>query len=424
MAEGRRQTASRAVAPAGRPAGLVPRLGTLLPYMGPAFVASIAYVDPGNFATNIAAGSLFGYDLLWVVLAANLVAILVQSLAARLGIATGQTLPELSRRFLPARLNRFLWVVAELGTMATDLAELMGAALGLRLLFHLPLLAAALLAGASTLLLLKLEERGFRLVEEVIIGFLGVIAVAYVGEVFLARPAWGTLLPHLVVPRLDGEELLYAAGIFGATVMPHVVYLHSALVLPRRTGADPAVLDRYERIDVLVAMNVAFLVNASLLVMAAAAFGARGLEVSGIEEAHRTLRPLFGPAAATVFAVGLLASGLASSMVGTMAGQTILAGFVDVRLGLLERRLLTLLPAVAVVALGFDPVRVLVLSQVVLSFALPFALGPLVFFNADRRVMGERSAPPWLTGLATLVAVAVVALDLLLLAQAAAGLLT
>jgi manganese transport protein len=393
-------------------AGLRLRVAALLPYLGPAFVASIAYVDPGNFATNIAAGSLFGYDLLWVILAANLVAILVQSLAARLGIASGRTLPEWSRLLFPRGLNRFLWAVAELGAMATDLAELTGAALGLHLLLHMALLPAAALAAALTLGLLALERRGYRLLEQVIIAFLGVIAAAYVWEAVRARPDPAAVLGHLLLPRLARGELPYAAGIFGATVMPHVVYLHTALVLPRRrAGADPEFLGRREQLDVLVAMNLAFVVNASLLVMAAAAFGARGLAVLDLAEAHRTLEPLFGRAAAAIFALGLLASGLASSVVGTLAGQTILEGFVEIRLPLPVRRLLTLLPAALLLGAGVDPLQMLLWSQVVLSFALPFALGPLLLFNASRHVMGRRVAPLWLTLLAGAVTLLVVVMD-------------
>lgn len=395
----------------------------LLAFLGPAFVASIAYVDPGNFATNISGGAAFGYRLLWVVLAANLMAILIQSLAAKLGIATGRTLPQLCRDMFPRPLALVLWIAAELAAMATDLAEFLGAALGLNLLFGIPLFPAALLTGVLTVAILALERRGFRAVEWVISAMLAVIAGSYVLEMLLAGPDWGQLARHLVVPSLTPDSAYVAVGMLGATVMPHVVYLHSGLVQPRRDRglAAPGQHFRYELVDILIAMNVAFLVNGAILVMAAGAFHQQGLLVGTLEEAYRTLIPLFGPLAGTVFAVGLLASGLSSSAVGTLAGQMILEGFTGFRMGVFLRRLVTMLPALVVIGWGIDPTAALVFSQVVLSFALPFAVVPLVWFTARADLMGSLVNRPLTTLLAAVICTTVIALNLYLVLTTLAG---
>jgi manganese transport protein len=384
----------------------------------------VAYVDPGNFATNIAAGSDFRYQLLWVLLWSNLMAILVQLLSAKLGIATGRSLPRNCREHFPRGTNYFLWVAGEISALATDLAEFLGAALGFSLLFGMPLLPAALLTGVATFLILSMERLGFRKLEYVIMAFVGVISLAYVAELFLARPPWGEVFHHVVVPHIDGSSLYVAVGMLGATVMPHVVYLHSALVLPRRAEMghkDHGRHFRMERIEVLVAMNVAWVINSAMVIMSAAVFHDRGVAVQSIEEAHRTLAPLLGNLSSFLFAVALLASGLSSSAVGTLAGQVILEGFLDVKMSIFLRRLITMIPALVVIALGLDPLKILVLSQVCLSFSLPFAIGPLVWLTSRKSVMGEHVNRPWTTGLAVLVTAVIVGLNGLLLYQVFGG---
>ena len=392
----------------------------LLPFLGPAFVASVAYIDPGNFATNIQGGAQFGYMLLWVVVAANLTAMLVQVLSAKLGIATGRNLAEMCRDRFPRPVVWAMWGVSELVAMATDLAEFLGAALGLYLLFHLPLLAAAAITGVVTMVILALERYGFRPVEAVITGFVGIIALSYVVETILDRPAWGAVAASAVIPRFAGtESVLLATGILGATVMPHVVFLHSALTQRRIIPSDPsqaARLFRFEVVDVAIAMGLAGVINGAMLIMAASTFFREGLvHVASIEEAHRTLQPLLGPLSSTVFAISLVASGLSSSTVGTMAGQVIMQGFLHRRIALWLRRLVTMVPAVAVIAIGLDPTRTLVISQVILSFGLPFALVPLVLFTSRRTIMGGLANRPLTTLAAWIVTGMIVALNLFLL---------
>lgn len=390
---------------------LLPRLrrSEIWSYFGPAFVASIAYIDPGNFAANFAGGSEFGYKLLWVLLWSNLMAILVQYLAAKLGIATGKTLPENCRDRFSRPVTLFLWITAEVSAIATDLAEFLGAALGFYLLFGPRfllygwskteiLLVAASFSAVLVFGLLLLELWGFRKLELAIMGFVCVIGVCYAVEMLMIRPDWTDIALHTLVPNLDRKSVYIAVGMLGATVMPHVVYLHSALVQPRSL-AGPVIGTRgkylarlrhlrYETIDVFVAMNAAWLVNSAMVVVAAAVFGGQVL-ANPIEDAHRTLGPLLGPASALVFAIALLCSGLSSSTVGTMAGQVIIEGFLHIRFSIFLRRLLTLAPAIAVIAVGLDPLKILILSQVVLSFALPFALVPLLMLTGNREVMKQ-----------------------------------
>ncbi len=392
----------------------------ILPYLGPAFVACVAYIDPGNFATNIAAGSKFGYTLVWVIVAANLMAMLIQTLSAKLGIATGRSLPELCRERFSRRTSIALWIQAEAIAMATDLAEFLGAALGFHLLLGIDLATATVLTGLATLAILGLQRFGVRPVEAVIAGFVGVVGLSYVAELFYANPPLGTVARHAVIPQLAGNEsVLLAVGILGATVMPHVIYLHSSLTQERivpETPAEARLLVRYTRIDVLVAMSIAGLINVSMLVVAASVFFGSGLrEVESLEGAHRTLEPILGGAAGTLFALALLASGLSSSAVGTMAGQVVMQGFIRRRIPLFVRRLVTMLPAFVVVGMGLDPSRTLVISQVVLSFGIPFALVPLVWFTSSREVMGELVNSRLTTAAATLIAALVVALNVFLL---------
>ncbi len=403
---------------AGRPRG--PWWARIWPFLGPAFVASVAYMDPGNYATNIQSGARYGYLLLWVVLASNLIAILVQSLAAKLGIATGSNLAEVCRDRLPVPLVWFMWAVSELVAMATDLAEFLGAALGLHLLFGIPLLPAGFLTAAVTFSILALQRYGYRPVEAVIGALVGVIAVAYVVETVLERPDWGALARAAVTPRFsDAESVLLAAGILGATVMPHVIFLHSALVqhrIPVLTPEQAKRLFRLELVDVVLAMGVAGLINAAMVVMAASTFYRAGLShVASIEEAYRTLQPLLGDLAGSMFAVSLLASGLSSSTVGTMAGQVVIQGYLRRHVPLWLRRVVTMAPALVVIALGLDPTWTLVLSQVVLSFGLPFALVPLIHFTSDRRLMGDLANHRLTSALAWAVTALVVALNAYLL---------
>jgi manganese transport protein len=395
----------------------------MLPFLGPAFIACVAYIDPGNFATNIAGGSAFGYNLLWVILTANLVAILMQTLSAKLGIASGQNLAEACRTYFPRPMVYGMWILAEVGAMATDLAEFLGASLGIYLLFHIPLLPAALITGVATVGMLALQRRGVRPLEILIAGLVGVIAVCYLVETFLSKPDWGQVAFHSVVPYVVPDSILISVGILGATVMPHVIYLHSALTQNRITPRNEAEAKRIFRFtipDIVLAMGLAGLINMAMLYMAAATFHAHGLtDIASIESAHQTLAPLLGGAASTVFAVSLLASGLSSSTVGTMAGQVIMQGFVGFTIPLWLRRLVTMLPAIVVIAIGANPTLALVLSQVVLSMVLPLPVLTLVYLTTRRDVMGSLVNRRVTTVVASMAAAAIVALNVLLLAQTA-----
>ena len=384
---------------------------------------------PGNFATNIQAGAQFGYLLLWVVIASNLMAMLVQSLSAKLGIASGLSLPEMIRQEFPRPLTWALWLLAEVVAMATDLAEFLGAAVGFYLLFGIPLFPAALLTAVVTFAILALQRYGFRLLEAVITAFVGVIGVCYLIETILGRPDFAAAREAVLHPRFAGTEtVLLAAGILGATVMPHVIYLHSALTQNRivaRTSEQKRRIFRYELIDILIAMGIAGLVNAAMLMMAAVTFWETGVDVTAesdiILEAFRTLTPLLGGAASIIFAISLLASGLSSSTVGTMAGQVIMQGFIHRQIPIWLRRLITMLPAMVVIAFGIDATRALVLSQVVLSFGIPFALVPLVLFTRRRDLMGDLVNRPLTTAAAVAVATLIIGLNLFLLYQTFLG---
>ena len=398
----------------------------LWPFLGPAFIACVAYVDPGNFATNIQGGAQFGYMLLWVITASNLMAMLVQSLSAKLGIATGLNLAEMCREQFPRGIVWTMWVLMELVAMATDLAEFLGAALGFNLLFGMPLLAAGLLTGITTFAILALERRGFRPLEAVIGALVGVIAICYLIETILDRPDWGKIAYHAVVPQFGGtESILLATGILGATVMPHVVFLHSALTQGRIVTRDPGELRRlfrFECVDVTIAMGLAGLVNGAMLIMAAATFFDKGLTTVGsIEDAHRTLATLLGAASSWVFAISLLASGLSSSTVGTMSGQVIMQGFLHRQIPIWLRRLVTMVPALVVIGIGLEPTRTLVLSQVVLSFGLPFALVPLVLFTARTDLMGVLVNRRSTTLIASLVTFLIIVLNIFLLYEILLG---
>ena len=393
----------------------------ILPFLGPAFIACVAYIDPGNFATNIAAGSKFGYTLVWVVVASSLMAMVIQTLSAKLGIATGHNLPEVCRERYSRRVSRGLWVQAELIAMATDLAEFLGAAVGFQLLFGFGLFPSAILTGIAAFGILELHRFGVRLLEAVIASIVGVIGVCYVAELIFSNPDLGQVGRHAIVPGFSGssQALLLAVGIIGATVMPHVIYLHSALTQDRlvpETDQDARTLFHYTRIDVLIAMTVAGLINVAMLVMAASTFyGSGHRNVDSLEGAHRTLQPVLGGASSTLFALALVASGLSSSAVGTLSGQVVMQGFIRRQIPIVWRRLITMAPAFIVIALGLDPSRTLVASQVVLSFGIPFALVPLVNFTARREVMGLLVNKTVTTVVAVVIAVAIIALNTFLL---------
>ncbi|MBZ9559265.1 MULTISPECIES: Nramp family divalent metal transporter [unclassified Modicisalibacter] len=387
------------------------------PFLGPALIAAVAYIDPGNFATNIEAGSRYGYALLWVVLGANLMAMLIQSLSARLGLATGKNLPEVIRERYPRPVVWFYWVQAEIVAIATDLAEFLGAALAFNLLFGLSLMEGALLTGLITYLALLMHRQGFRLMEIVIGAMILAVATGFLLEMLLSRPDPQPLLAGLLIPGFpDGYALYLAAGILGATVMPHVIYLHSALSQNRIRPTDDHErkrLMRYYRIDVIVGMAIAGLVNLSMLAMAAAVFHAQGRDdVATISDSYQLLAPMMGQETASIiFGVALLLAGLSSSIVGTLSGQVIMQGFVRFTIPVWLRRLITMAPALAVIMLGISEQKALVASQVILSFGIPFALVPLLFFTANRRIMGNLVNTRIVTGIGGLICALIIALN-------------
>jgi len=392
------------------------------PFLGPAFVAAVAYIDPGNFATNIAGGAKFGYLLLWVVLAANLIAMVVQTQSAKLGIATGKNLAELCRERFSRRTSIGLWLQAELVAMACDIAEVVGAALGLNLLFGIPLFPAGLIAGAGAFGILSLQQRGFRRLEAAITVLVGVVVASFAFELLDANPDGGEVAKHLFVPGFAGtESILLATGIIGATVMPHVIYLHSALTQRRVVGRNDSERRKilgFERVDVVIALSLAGAVNLSMMIVAAALFHGSGLTgVDSIDGAFNGFKSLVSDRAATVFGIALLASGFASSSVGTMAGQVVMQGFIRRRIPIFLRRAITLAPALIVLGIGLDPTDALVGSQVVLSFGIPFALVPLLMLASSRKVMGELVNPRWLTGVAGVLAAMIIGLNVFLLQQ-------
>ncbi len=392
----------------------------LLPFAGPAFVASVAYVDPGNFATNVQGGANFGYRLLWVVVLANVMAMLFQGLSAKLGVVTGKNLAELCREGLPRPATLSMWVVSEIGAMATDVAEFLGATIALNLLFGIPMLAAVLVTGLLTYGLLLLDRYGFRPLEVLVGSLVGVIAVAYVIETLLARPNWGQIAYHSVVPWIGGpSSLLLAVGIVGATVMPHAIYLHSGLTQDRirhDSLASARRIIRFSNIEVVIALGLAGLVNLAMMFMSAAVFHDHGrADVADISTAYFTLTPLLGSAAAAVFLISLLASGVSSSVVGTMAGQVIMQGFVGFTIPIWLRRLVTMIPAVVVVALGVNVTEALVISQVVLSFVLPVPILALLYFTSRPQTMGVLANTRPVALLAAVASLTILVLNALLL---------
>jgi manganese transport protein len=358
--------------------------------MGPAFIAAIGYIDPGNFATNIQAGARFGYQLLWVVVWANIMAALIQVLSAKLGIATGKNLAEHIRDNYPKPMVWFYWVQAEIIAMATDLAEFIGAAIGFKLILGISLLQGAVLTGIATFLILMLQSRGQKPLELVIAGLLLFVAAAYLVELIFSRPDMMALGQGMIIPSLPNSEAIFlAAGVLGATIMPHVIYLHSSLTQGQGAGSRA---ERYSatKWDVLIAMTIAGFVNIAMMATAAATFHFSGYSgVAELEDAYKALEPLLGHAAATIFGLSLVAAGLSSTVVGTLAGQVVMQGFIHFHIPLWLRRVITMIPSFVVILLGLDPTRILVMSQVLLSFGIALALVPLLLFTNNKKLMGD-----------------------------------
>ncbi|CCG87919.1 Nramp family divalent metal transporter [Erwinia piriflorinigrans] len=392
--------------------------------MGPAFIAAIGYIDPGNFATNIQAGASYGYQLLWVVVWANVMAMVIQLMSAKLGIATGKNLAEHIRDRFPRPAVWFYWVQAEIIAMATDLAEFIGAAIGFKLVFGVSLLQGAMLTGVATFLILMLQNRGQKPLELVIGGLLLFVAAAYVIELFFSQPKIVDLLQGMAVPSLPtSDAVLLAAGVLGATIMPHVIYLHSSLT--QNSGNDGTRSERYSstKLDVAIAMTIAGFVNLAMMATAAAAFHFSGHNgIADLDQAYLTLDPLLGKAAALVFGLSLLAAGLSSTVVGTMAGQVVMQGFIHFHIPLLVRRVITMLPSFIVIMAGWEPTRILVMSQVLLSFGIALALVPLLAFTGNAALMGDMVNSRLMQNFGRLIVVVVVALNGYLLAAMALNL--
>ncbi|MBU5210390.1 Nramp family divalent metal transporter [Heyndrickxia oleronia] len=399
--------------------GEVTGIKKILPFLGPAFIAAVAYIDPGNFATNITAGSKYGYLLLWVIAISNLMAVLIQSLSAKLGIATGKNLPEVARDRFPKGVSIFLWIQSELVIIATDLAEFIGAALGLYLLFDIPMIPAALITAVGSFAILELQRRGFRSLEAGIAAMVLIVVLAFAFQTFLAKPDMGAVFGGMLTPKFEGvDSILLAAGILGATVMPHAIYLHSSLTQNRIVGRNDAEKKRifkFEFIDIVIAMIIAGAINMCMLIVSAALFFKNGLVVEDLDIAFHEFSHYVGPVAAISFGLGLLIAGLSSSSVGTMAGDVVMQGFINVRINLYLRRAITMLPALAIIISGVDPTDALVMSQVILSFGIAFALVPLIMFTSNKTIMGGLTNHKITTMIAWVVAVLVILLNLFLL---------
>lgn len=393
---------------------------SFVPFLGPAFIACVAYIDPGNFATNIQAGSMFGYKLIWVVVMANMMAMLFQMLAAKLGLATGHNLAELSRMHFPKPVVIAMWVAAEVAAMATDLAELLGAGIAIYLLFGIPLIYGVLITGSVIYVILSLDKHGYRPLEIIITSLVGVIAICYILETFLSQPDWREVGLHAVVPWLGGgQSILLAVGIIGATVMPHVLYLHSSLTQHRivpRNDHEKLRIFHLGLPDIVIAMGIAGLINIAMLYMSAATFNVHGqTQVADIFTAYKTLSPLFGNAARVIFAVSLLVSGISSSVVGTMSGQVIMQGFVEFAIPVWIRRVVTMLPTFLIIFLGLNPTHVLVISQVVLSLVLPIPIITLIYLTRRKDVMGILVNKPITTYISYVCGSLIVALNIWLI---------
>lgn len=393
----------------------------LLKFIGPAFIVSVAYVDPGNFATNISGGSMFNYDLIWVILWSNIMAIFLQINSAKLGIATDNNLPQMCRKVFSKKLNWVFWFVAEFASMATTVAEFLGGAMGIYLLFNIPLPAAGILTAVITFFITYMQKYGQKIIEKIITVFIAIICISYSVELFLAKPSWSAVAFHSIVPRISNSSALYiAVGMLGATVMPHVIYLHSELVQYRNKNHDAAHKRNHlhmEKLDVIIAMNIAFIVNAAMVIVSASVFHSRGMAVNTIEQAHKSLEPLLGSLSSGAFAIALLASGFSSSAVGTMAGETVMDGFVNVKISPVIKRIVTMLPAIIIILSGINPMKALVFSQVSLSFALPFAIIPMLIITNRKDIMGEFVNGKYTKAAGIVIASIIIFLNFLLILQ-------
>jgi manganese transport protein len=391
----------------------------LLPYLGPAFIAAVAYIDPGNYATNITAGSKYGYTLLWVIFASNLMAVLIQSLSAKLGIATGKNLPELCREKFSKKTSFLLWIQAEAVIMATDLAEFIGAALGIYLLFDLPLITSAIIAAIGSFAILEIQRRGYRTFEALITVMIFVVVIAFGAQVFYAKPDTSAVVLGLFTPKFEGvDSILLSAGMLGATVMPHAIYLHSSLTQRRIVGVNDLErkrIYRFELIDIVIAMLIAGAINAAMVIVSAALFHKNGALVEDLDVAYQQFGAMLGPSVAMFFGIGLLFAGLSSSSVGVMTGDVVMQGFIKRHIPIYLRRVITTVPPLLIILWGVNPSKALVMSQVVLSFGIAFALVPLIMFTSNKKIMGSLVNHKITSGAAWLIAILIIGLNLFLL---------
>ncbi|MET1180219.1 MULTISPECIES: Nramp family divalent metal transporter [Bacillales] len=391
----------------------------LLPYLGPAFIAAVAYIDPGNYATNITAGSKYGYTLLWVIFASNLMAVLIQSLSAKLGIATGKNLPELCREKFSKKTSFLLWIQAEAVIMATDLAEFIGAALGIYLLFDLPLITSAIIAAIGSFAILEFQRRGYRTFEALITVMIFVVVIAFGAQVFYAKPDTSAVVLGLFTPKFEGvDSILLSAGMLGATVMPHAIYLHSSLTQRRIVGKNDLErkrIYRFELIDIVIAMLIAGAINAAMVIVSAALFHKNGILVEDLDVAYQQFGAILGPSVAMLFGIGLLFAGLSSSSVGVMTGDVVMQGFIKRHIPIYLRRVITTVPPLLIILWGVNPSKALVMSQIVLSFGIAFALVPLIMFTSNEKIMGRLVNHKITSSVAWLIAVLIIGLNLFLL---------
>ncbi|KRF54576.1 Nramp family divalent metal transporter [Peribacillus frigoritolerans] len=391
----------------------------LLPYLGPAFIAAVAYIDPGNYATNITAGSKYGYTLLWVIFASNLMAVLIQSLSAKLGIATGKNLPELCREKFSKKTSFLLWIQAEAVIMATDLAEFIGAALGIYLLFDLPLITSAIIAAIGSFAILEIQRRGYRTFEALITVMIFVVVIAFGAQVFYAKPDTSAVVLGLFTPKFEGvDSILLSAGMLGATVMPHAIYLHSSLTQRRIVGVNDMErkrIYRFELIDIVIAMLIAGAINAAMVIVSAALFHKNGALVEDLDVAYQQFGAMLGPSVAMFFGIGLLFAGLSSSSVGVMTGDVVMQGFIKRHIPIYIRRVITTVPPLLIILWGVNPSKALVMSQIVLSFGIAFALVPLIMFTSNKKIMGSLVNHKITSSIAWLIAVLIIGLNLFLL---------
>ena len=398
-------------------------------YIGPAFLVSVGYMDPGNWATDIEGGAKFNYSLLFVIFLSNMMAILLQSLSVKLGIATGKDLAQNCRKNFSRPASFSLWITAELAMIATDLAEFLGSALGIYLLFNIDMFTAVLITSLDVILILTLQRYGFRPLEYIIIAFVATIGLCYVVELGIVQPNWSEIPKNVFIPKLSPDSLLIAIGILGATVMPHNLYLHSQLIQTRLNGNETThekkKIFKFSVIDSVIALNGAWFVNSAILIMSAGAFFSRQLEIVSIEDAHKTLEILFGSYSSVIFAVALLASGISSSVTGTLAGQIVMEGFLEIKirpwLRRLIMRMIVIVPAIVAIYLNINPLNLLVISQVILSFQLPFAIIPLILFTKSENLMGELKNKKFTTLLTIVCAIIIIALNILLLYKTFGG---